>query len=65
VIAFTSGKGGCGRSLLASTLAQTLMLESTVGVLLVDLNLQYGGVETYLGVENDRTLYDLTPCCRS
>jgi pilus assembly protein CpaE len=61
VIAFTSGKGGCGRSLLASTLAQTLMLESTVGVLLVDLNLQYGGVETYLGVENDRTLYDLTP----
>jgi len=61
VITFTSGKGGCGRSLLASTLAQTLMLESTAGVLLVDLNLQYGGLETYLGVEGDRNLHDLTP----
>lgn len=61
VIALTSGKGGCGRSLLASTLAQTLMLESTAGVLLVDLNLQYGGLETYMGVESDRSLYDLTP----
>lgn len=61
VIAFYSGKGGSGRSLLASTLAQTLQLDSSSSVLLVDLNLQYGGIETYLKVESSRNLTDLTP----
>lgn len=61
VIAFYSGKGGSGRSLLASTLAQTLQLDSSSSVLLVDLNLQYGGVETYLKVESSRNITDLTP----
>jgi pilus assembly protein CpaE len=61
VITFYSGKGGCGRSLIAATLAQTLQLDSTSGVLLVDLNLQYGGLETYMNVNSDRSLYDLTP----
>ncbi|TCS94266.1 AAA family ATPase [Hazenella coriacea] len=61
VIAFYSGKGGSGRSLLASTLAQTLQLDSSSSVLLVDLNLQYGGMETYLKVESTRNLTDLTP----
>ncbi|SEN63241.1 AAA family ATPase [Lihuaxuella thermophila] len=61
IYTFYSGKGGSGKSLVAATLAQTLQLESTSGVLLVDLNHQYGGLETYLNIENDRNLYDLTP----
>jgi pilus assembly protein CpaE len=61
VIAFYGGKGGCGRSLIASTLAQTIQLDSNSSVLLVDLNLQFGGLETYMNVENSRSIYDLTP----
>lgn len=61
VVAFYSGKGGSGRSLIASTLAQTIGLDSNNSVLLVDLNLQYGGIETYLRTEGSRTLHDLTP----
>lgn len=61
VIAFYGGKGGAGRSLVASTLAQTLQLDSSSSVLLVDLNLQYGGLETFLDVEHERSLFDLTP----
>ncbi|MBA4601278.1 AAA family ATPase [Thermoactinomyces mirandus] len=64
VIAFYSGKGGAGKSLIASTLAQSLQLESSCSVLLVDLNLQYGGIETYLQLESNRNLYDLTPVLR-
>ncbi|PTX55271.1 pilus assembly protein CpaE [Melghirimyces profundicolus] len=61
VITFYGGRGGCGRSLVASTLAQTIQLDSNSSVLLVDLNLQYGGIETYMNVENSRSIYDLTP----
>ncbi|MFD1424514.1 AAA family ATPase [Laceyella tengchongensis] len=61
VIGFYSGKGGSGKSLIASTLAQTLQLESNSSVLLVDLNFQFGGVETYLNLASGRNLYDLTP----
>lgn len=61
VYAFYSGKGGSGRTLLATTYAQTLKLESTAQVLLIDLNLQYGGVETFLGIESTRSLADLKP----
>jgi pilus assembly protein CpaE len=61
VATFYSGKGGCGRSMVAATLAQTLQLDSNSSVLLVDLNLQYGGVETYLDVNHERSIYDLTP----
>lgn len=61
IITFYSGKGGVGKSLIASTLAQTLQLDSDSGVLLVDLNLQYGGIDTYLNIESERNIYDLTP----
>ncbi|SFS86012.1 AAA family ATPase [Marininema halotolerans] len=61
VMTFYSGKGGCGRSLVAATLAQTLQMDSNSSVLLVDLNLQFGGVETYLDVDHERSIYDLTP----
>ncbi|TCP69242.1 AAA family ATPase [Baia soyae] len=61
IITLYSGKGGVGKSLIASTLAQTLQLDSDSGVLLIDLNLQYGGIDTYLNVESERNIYDLTP----
>ncbi|MGF7089322.1 pilus assembly protein CpaE [Kroppenstedtia sanguinis] len=61
VTTFYSGKGGCGRSTVAAALAQTLQIDSDSSVLLVDLNLQYGGVETYLNVKHERSIFDLTP----
>ncbi|MDR6227072.1 AAA family ATPase [Desmospora profundinema] len=61
VMAFYSGKGGQGRSLVTSTLAQTIGLDSNSSVLLVDLNLQYGGIETILQLTSDRHIYDLDP----
>ncbi|SFJ36384.1 AAA family ATPase [Thermoflavimicrobium dichotomicum] len=61
VIAIYSGKGGTGKSLIASTLAQTLQLDTYFSVLLVDLNLQYGGIETFLNLQAGRHIYDLTP----
>ena len=61
VMTFYSGKGGCGRSLVSGALAQTLQLDSNSSVLLVDLNLHYGGLETYLDIEHERSIFDLTP----
>ncbi|MBS4210382.1 AAA family ATPase [Bacillus sp. FJAT-50079] len=61
VFAFYSGKGGVGKTFLSSAFAQTLKLESTAKVLFVDLNLQYGGAETFFGVEGNRSLIDLKP----
>ncbi|MFS0554923.1 AAA family ATPase [Brevibacillus sp. 179-C9.3 HS] len=61
VYSFYSGKGGSGRTQLATGYAQALKLESTASVLLIDLNLQYGGVETFLSFDNNRTLGDLIP----
>lgn len=61
VYSFYSGKGGSGRTQLATGYAQALKLESTAKVLLIDLNLQYGGVETFLSLDSNRTLADLVP----
>ncbi|TKI57564.1 pilus assembly protein CpaE [Brevibacillus antibioticus] len=61
VYSFYSGKGGSGRTQLATGFAQALKLESTASVLLIDLNLQYGGIETFLSFDNNRTLGDLMP----
>lgn len=61
VLAVYSGKGGCGKTLLAATLAQTLQLDYPFTVLVVDFNLQFGGVETVLGLSGNRSLYDLIP----
>jgi pilus assembly protein CpaE len=61
VFAFYSGKGGSGRTQLATGFAQALKLESTARVLLIDLNLQYGGVETFFSLDSTRTLADLVP----
>ena len=61
VLAFYSGKGGSGTTFISSTFAQTLKLDSTAEVILLDLNLQYGGIETYLGIETNRSMVDLKP----
>lgn len=61
VFTFFSGKGGSGKSLISSLFAQTLKLESTAKVLFIDLNLQYGGAETYLGIDSTRSMIDLMP----
>ncbi|MED1826020.1 AAA family ATPase [Brevibacillus agri] len=61
VYSFYSGKGGSGCTQLATGFAQSLKLESTASVLLIDLNLQYGGVETFLSFDSNRTLGDLIP----
>ncbi|MBS4206168.1 AAA family ATPase [Lederbergia citrea] len=61
VFAFYSGKGGTGKTFLSTAFAQTLKLESTAQVLHIDLNLQYGGAETFLGIDSSRSLIDLKP----
>ncbi|QPC48270.1 AAA family ATPase [Mangrovibacillus cuniculi] len=61
IMSVFSGNGGTGKSVLASSLAQTLKLESTAEVLLIDLNLQFGGMETLLSIESNRSLADLMP----
>lgn len=61
IFAFYSGKGGAGKTFLSTAFAQTLKLESTAQVLHIDLNLHYGGAETFLGVESERSIVDLKP----
>lgn len=61
IFSFYSGKGGSGRTILSTAFAQTLKLDSTAQVILIDLNLQFGGVETYLSIESNRSLADLLP----
>ncbi len=61
ILAFYSGKGGSGRSLISSVFAQTMKLESTAQVLFIDSNLQFGGAETFLSIESNRSLADLRP----
>lgn len=56
-----SGNGGSGKSSLAATLAQTIKIESTAEVILIDLNLQFGGIETLLSIQSNRSIADLAP----
>lgn len=58
---FYSGKGGVGKTLLSTLYAQTVKLESTADVLFIDLNMQYGGAETFLGVDRIRSYAELLP----
>lgn len=61
VYSFFSGKGGSGTTTMSLSLAQTLKLESTARVLFIDMNLLYGGAETFFGIESNRSLADLLP----
>ena len=51
-------KGGTGKTVTSSNLVVALALEGKSTVL-VDLDLQFGGVELALGLEPTRTIYDL------
>ncbi|MEK0285891.1 AAA family ATPase [Caldifermentibacillus hisashii] len=64
IISFFSGSGGTGKTVLASTFAQTLKLESTAEVILIDLNLQFGGIETVISINSNRSIADLAPVIR-
>lgn len=55
VIALYSGKGGCGTSFLAANLALTL----DAPTVLVDLNLQAGGLEIFFGVKPKYSIADM------
>ncbi|GAA0465570.1 AAA family ATPase [Alkalibacillus silvisoli] len=61
IYSFYSGKGGSGKSLLASTFAQTVKLESVAEVILIDFDIQYGGIETIMSIDSNRSLLDLKP----
>lgn len=61
IFSFFSGNGGSGKSTIATTFAQTIKLESTAEVILIDLNFQFGGIETLMSIESNRSIADLTP----
>lgn len=59
VIALYSGKGGAGTTTVSVNLAQTIALQTDAKVLLIDLNLQFGGIQHYLDIQFERNLGDL------
>lgn len=61
IFSLYSGKGGSGKTLISSVLAQTLKLESPAEVILIDLNGQYGGIESMFSIESNRSIADLLP----
>lgn len=54
-----SGKGGVGKSMLASNLAVALSMETGARVALVDLDLQFGDVGVLLNLDHSRSITDL------
>ncbi|HVA21532.1 MAG TPA: response regulator [Candidatus Micrarchaeia archaeon] len=60
-----AGKGGCGKSLLATNLATALRLEVAGRVCLVDLDLQFGDVGVLLNLPHGRTVSDLVDNAQS
>lgn len=59
VVAVYSAKGGSGCTFLATNLALTQSHQRKV--LLIDMNLQFGGVDAMLGLSFDRSVVDLLP----
>ena len=54
-----SGKGGIGKSIVASNLAVALAMETGARVALVDLDLQFGDVGVLLNLDHSRSITDL------
>jgi len=54
-----SGKGGVGKTIVASNLAVSLANETNARVALVDLDLQFGDVGVMFNVDHPRTITDL------
>lgn len=58
VITVFAGKGGCGKSTVATNLAVTLAAGGSNRVLLIDLDLQFGDVAIMLQLSPDRGIAD-------
>ena len=59
VIVLFSGKGGVGRTLLATNLSVALATETKARVALVDLDLQFGDVGVMLNLDHSRSITDV------
>ena len=60
-----SGKGGVGKSIIASNLAIALGMETRGRVALVDLDLQFGDVGVLLDLDHPRSIVDLADASAS
>lgn len=61
VLSFFSSKGGSGTSIISALFAQTLQTVMNKRVILIDLNVQFGGQEVLFGVEPTRSYFNLEP----
>jgi pilus assembly protein CpaE len=59
VITVFSPKGGTGKTVLATNVGAYLASKSGLRVLLVDLDLQFGDAAIMLGLDPERTMFDL------
>ena len=59
VITVFSPKGGVGKTVLATSLATQIARRAGRRVLLLDLDLQFGDAAIMMGVEPEKTIYDL------
>jgi pilus assembly protein CpaE len=59
VVTVFSPKGGTGKTVTASNLAATLAKHLQKRTLLIDLDLQFGDAAIVLGIEPEKTIYDL------
>ena len=59
VVTVFSPKGGTGKTVLATNVASYLASKSRKRVLLIDLDLQFGDAAIMLGLDPERTMFDL------
>jgi pilus assembly protein CpaE len=59
VVTFFSPKGGAGKTVLACNLAATVARQQQRRTLLMDLDLQFGDAAIMMGIEPEKTIYDL------
>jgi pilus assembly protein CpaE len=59
LITVLAGKGGVGKSVVATNLATLLARERSGGVVILDLSLQFGDVTALLDVKAERSIADL------
>lgn len=59
IVTVFSPKGGTGKTVVSSNLAATLAKREGKRTLLLDLDLQFGDAAIVLGIEPEKTIYDL------
>jgi pilus assembly protein CpaE len=59
IVTVFSPKGGTGKTVLAANLAASLACDEGKRALLLDLDLQFGDAAIMLGLEPDKTIFDL------